>query len=112
MLIIVTSRHYMDWETVKNEDGSVEHEVHSEDTTEIACGVYTSARSCAKAIVEFIEEFEADEDEREGPLEGFTLYLSELDKPMDAGIRIKGLNVVEDEDKVYEHIQAAMKRYT
>lgn len=107
MIFVVNSSHYMDWEQGEDEDGNPEVTVTSEETQYLMVGCYTSLNAVARAIVEFCRDFEPDEDEMEGPLEGFSIAVSELDGKIGDGYNLTFLGVFEDEDEVYAELHKA-----
>ncbi len=107
MLYVVNSSHYMNWEQGKDDDGEVDVIVHNDESTYLMVGVFSSLKSAAKAIAKFSREFRSDEDEMEGPLEGFNVSVAELDGSIEDGYHLTSVGVFEEEIEVYKLLEKA-----
>ncbi|HEY8096871.1 MAG TPA: hypothetical protein VIE65_12380 [Methylobacter sp.] len=98
----------MNWTTDK--DGE-EINVENDETHYLMVGCYTSLNSTARAIAEFSNNFKPDEDEMEGPLEGFNVSVTELDGKIGDGFHLTDIGVCDDELKIYEELDVAQFEY-
>lgn len=111
MIFVVNSSHYMDWDQCDGDDGDLEVTVTSEETQYLMVGCYTSLSAAARAIAEFSESFSPDEDEMEGPLEGFNVSVSELDGKIGDGYHLAMVDVRTDPDEVFGILEKAQDEH-
>jgi hypothetical protein len=113
MLYVVNSRHYTEWEQGKDEEGNPEWTVWTtkQELQYLMVGVYSSLSAASRAIAEFSRDFEPDEDEMEGPLEGFNVSVAKLDEKIGDGFHLASVDVIDDDLKVYELLDKANIEY-
>lgn len=80
-VFVVMASTYLDFDSIETEEGA-EHTINNEDETSCeTVGVYTSITAAAEACYSFIEEYEVDADEYQGPIEQVWVESAKLGAP-------------------------------